>query len=112
MSLAKSQELVNIGNYEKCPRLPQFLAAILLHVVRGLLRPWNEVAHRGIIANAAIIRGHGGVDEVVVEVVQGVVGGEHGVEELRQLRSLKDAPEVAAGVAPFLGAFPKLGSLL
>lgn len=72
------------------------------------------MAHRGIIANAAIIRGHGGdeMDEMMVEVVQGVVGGEHGVEELRQLRSLKDAPEVAAGVAPFLGAFPKLDSLL
>lgn len=69
------------------------------------------MARLGTTANAAIIRGHEGVDEVVVEVVQGVVGDEHGVEALRPLHSSKDAPEVVANEAPFPGAFPKLGSL-
>lgn len=63
-------------------------------------------------ANAAIIHGHEDVDEVVVEVVQGVAEDEHGVEALRLLHSSKDAPEVVANEAPFPDAFPKLGSLL
>lgn len=70
------------------------------------------MARPGTIANAATIHGREGVGGVVAGAAQGAAGDERGVEALRPPRSSKGEPEVAANVAPFLDAFPKLGSLL
>lgn len=86
--------------------------AALLHGVQGLPWTWNEVEYRGTIASAAITREHEGADVVAAAVEQVVAKDEHVAIELLLLHSSEGGPGAAASAAPYLGAFPKLDSLL
>lgn len=71
---------------------------------------WNEVALRGTIANAGIIREHEGACEDAEAVAEARAAAEDACEVKAPPRFSKGGPVAVAGVVPYRDACPTLDS--